>query len=104
MSKENTRWADPSKVASNVYNMVLENDRVRVFDVRFKPGAKAVMHGHPEHVVYILNDGKLKLAFPDGSEQEIPIKAGQALFMPAGPHETTNVGATEVRNLVVELK
>jgi len=29
----------------------IENDRVRVFDVTFKIGDKAVMHHHPDHVV-----------------------------------------------------
>ena len=39
----------------------MENDRVRVFNVTFKPGDKAVMHHHPDHVVYVLEGGKMKL-------------------------------------------
>ncbi len=31
-----TTWPDPTKVAGDVYKMVMVNDRVRVFDVRFK--------------------------------------------------------------------
>lgn len=102
--KSKTSWADPAVVAGDVYKLVMENDKVRVFDVRFKPGQKAVMHGHPDHVVYVLLDGTLKLSFPDGQSQEVPIKAGQAFFMDAGPHETTNLGTTEAHNLVIELK
>ncbi len=96
--------ADPAVVAANVYKLILENDQVRVFDVRFKPGAKALMHWHPNHVVYILEDAKLRLAFPDGTANEINLKAGQALWLGAGSHEATNVGAVEAHNLVVELK
>ena len=33
---------DPAVVAANVYKPVLENARVRVFDVNFAPAAKAV--------------------------------------------------------------
>jgi quercetin dioxygenase-like cupin family protein len=97
-------WADPAEVASNVYHLILENDRVRVFDVRFKPGEVAKMHGHPDHVVYVVDDAKLQLATPDGDVNTFDLKAGQTLFMNAGPHETTNVGTREAHNLVVELK
>ena len=51
-----TKWPDPTVAASDVYKLVLENERVRVFDVTFKPGQKAEMHGHPDHVVSVLSD------------------------------------------------
>lgn len=63
------------------------------------------MHDHPnDHVVYVMNDAKFRLDFPDGKSGEFDLKAGQALMIKAGPHETTNVGNTVGRNLVVELK
>ena len=99
-----TQWADPAKMASDVYKLVLENERVRVFDVGFKPGQKAEMHGHPDHVIYVLADYTLKLTLPDGSSQVVPLKAGQAIFMQAGAHAAVNIGQTEGRALVVELK
>jgi len=52
----------------------------------------------------ILTDQKLKLTMPDGKVQELALKAGQALFIPAGSHQAENVGGTEAHNLVVELK
>lgn len=104
MMQEASKWSDPAKVAGNVYKLIMENDRVRVFDVRFKPGEKAVMHGHPDHVVYVLADGTLKLSLPDGKSQEVSLKAGQTVWMGAGPHATENVGKSEAHNLVVELK
>jgi quercetin dioxygenase-like cupin family protein len=99
-----TLWADPTVVASEVYKLVLENERVRVFEVRFKPGQKAEMHGHPDHVIYVLSDYTLNLMLPDGSSQKVPLKAGQAIFMGAGPHSAVNIGQTEGNALVVELK
>jgi quercetin dioxygenase-like cupin family protein len=99
-----TQWADPTVVASEVYKLILENERVRVFEVRFRPGQKAEMHGHPDHVVYVLSDYTLNLMLPDGSSQVVPLKAGQAIFMGAGPHAAVNIGQTEGRALVVELK
>jgi beta-alanine degradation protein BauB len=99
-----TNWPDPAKVAADVYTLVMENDRVRVFKVSFKPGQKTVMHGHPDHVVYVLADFTLNLMFPDGKSQEVPLKSGQALWIGAGPHAAQNIGKTEGLALVVELK
>jgi hypothetical protein len=42
---------DPKDVASNVYNFIMENERVRVFKAIFEAGEKAAMHHHPDHVV-----------------------------------------------------
>lgn len=102
--KSQTAWPDPATAAADVYKMVMENDRVRVFEVRFKPGQKTVMHGHPDHVVYVLADYTLNLMLPDGKSQEVPLKAGQALWIGAGPHAAQNIGTTEGRALVIELK
>jgi quercetin dioxygenase-like cupin family protein len=51
---------DPLDVAGNVYKLKMENERVRVFEVTFKPGDKAAMHHHPDHVVYVMG-GKMRL-------------------------------------------
>ena len=95
---------DPAIVAKDVYKLLLENDRVRVFDVRFAPGQRAPMHSHPDHVVYVLDDATIRLTGPDGKSQDVSIKAGQTLFLPAGPHAAENVGKAPAHNLVVELK
>ncbi|HEY3246831.1 MAG TPA: cupin domain-containing protein [bacterium] len=99
-----TQGADPAKVASHVYKLIMENDRVRVFDVTFKPGDKAVMHGHPDHVVYVMEGGTNRLTFPGGKSAEFELKPGQALWIDAGEHETVNVGTSNVHLLVFELK
>jgi quercetin dioxygenase-like cupin family protein len=97
-------WPDPATVAADVYAILMENDRVRVFDVRFKPGQKAAMHGHPDHVLYVLADLTLNLEFPDGKSQTAPLKAGQVLWLGAGPHAAQNIGTTEGHVLGIELK
>jgi beta-alanine degradation protein BauB len=97
--------ADVLDVASNAYRLVLENDRVRVLEVVLQPQERAVMHNHPhDHLVYVLNDAKFRLESPDGKTGEFDLKAGQALMIDAGDHETTNIGKTVGRNIVVELK
>jgi quercetin dioxygenase-like cupin family protein len=95
---------DAVEAASNVYKLIMENDRVRVFDVRFKPGEKAAMHMHPDHMVYIFNDGKLNLTPSKGKTQELDLKAGQAIWMEATSHAAENLGKSDAHLLVVELK
>ena len=91
------------KVAKNAYKLVMENDRVRVLDLFLKPGDKAVMHSHPDHVVYVLNGGKAKLT-SSGKTDVMDMKNGQAIFLKAQSHDAENTGKTDLHLLVVELK
>lgn len=95
--------SDPLDVASNVYKLKMENDRVRVFDVTFKIGDKAVMHHHPDHVVYVLEGGKMKLT-SEGKTDIYDLKEGDAMFLNAQSHEAENIGQSTLELLVVELK
>ena len=72
--------SDPLDVASNVYKLKMENDRVRVFDVTFKIGDKAVMHHHPDRVVYVLEGGKMKLT-SEGKTDIYDLKEGDAMLL-----------------------
>jgi beta-alanine degradation protein BauB len=94
---------DPKIVASNVYTVINENEKMRVVRVTFKIGEIAKMHHHPEHVVYVLKGGKLSLT-SGGKTQTIDLKEGSAVFMEAQDHEATNIGDSVVDMLVVELK
>lgn len=104
MSSLKEKSKDPLQVAGNVYSLIMENEYVRVLDARFKPGAMAVMHSHPNHVVYVLADGILKLTTPDGKSMNVELKQGQALWMQAGQHAAENIGKVEAHNLAIELK
>src|SRR5512136_1770532 len=99
-----TVWGDPALVAGDVYKLLLENERVRVFDVQFKPGQKAEMHGHPDHLIYVLSNYTLNLRLPDGSSQVVPLKTGQIIWMEAGQHAAENIGQSAGHALVIELK
>ena len=104
MAKISKHGPDPAKVASNVYKKLFENSKVRVFDVRFKPGDKAVMHWHPNHLAYILEGGTLELSPPKGEAIKMPAKAGDVAWIDAGHHEAINRGSSEIRAVIVEFK
>ena len=61
------------------------------------------MHHHPEHMVYVLKGGKLRLT-SEGKTQDLNLEEGKAMFLSAQDHEATNIGDTTVDLLVVELK
>jgi quercetin dioxygenase-like cupin family protein len=95
---------DVAKVAPNDCKVLLENDRVRVVEIWIKPGEKLAMHSHPASVTYVLTAGKLKTTLPDGKTVDTEAQVGQALWSEGGSHEQVNLGTTEVRALVVEMK
>jgi quercetin dioxygenase-like cupin family protein len=95
---------DAAKAAPDVYKVVLENDRVRVLEVRLKPGAKVPLHSHPLHVIYPVADARAKFSSSDGKSQVVEMKAGHALWGGAETHASENVGTTEAHVLVLELK
>ena len=96
---------DVLEVSHSGYNLIMEIEKVRVMEMKLKPGEKSFMHNHPsDHVVYVLNNAKFKLSFPNGNSSEFDLKAGQALWIESGPHETENIGTTNGHNLVTEIK
>jgi quercetin dioxygenase-like cupin family protein len=96
---------DALKAAPNAYKLLMENDRVRVMDIRLKPGEKAPMHNHPnDHVIYVITGAKTRLTSPDGKKIEMDAKAGQTLMMEKGSHMAENIGTTVGHNIMIELK
>jgi quercetin dioxygenase-like cupin family protein len=96
---------DVLQSAARAYKLLMENEKVRVLEIRLKPGEKAPMHNHPhDHVVYVMNAARFKLTFSDGKSGSFDLKAGQTLWMDAGSHATENIGTSEGHNLVVEVK
>ncbi|MBZ5545731.1 MAG: cytoplasmic protein [Acidobacteriia bacterium] len=104
VSVASVRAQDMVKVAPKNCTVVLDNDHVRVIRVVAKPGEKIAMHSHPATIVYSLTGGKSKFTFADGKTEERQLKAGQAIWSDADTHSNENIGTTETRVLVIELK
>lgn len=82
--------------APNGHRVLLEKDRVRVLEVRIKPGDTSGWHSHPACVVYQLNDARVKFNLPGGKSREVESKSGDIVWSEGGP--TDDVG------VIVELK
>ena len=101
-----TFFLHPSDAAENAAKVVLENDRVRVREVRFEPGVKPGMHTHPyAHVGVILDDGTLQFNDPGGKNERVEFKSGAVGWRDANvTHEVVNVGGSPLRVIEVEIK
>ncbi len=99
-----THHDDAVKVAPDSYKVLLENDTVRVLEVRIKQGAKSEMHSHPKSVAICLNDQRLKFTFPNGKSDNADLKSGQSVWLDGISHAVENAGTEDVRSVVVELK
>ena len=70
-------------MAPKIYKVLLENERIRVLEVRLKPSKKSPT---------------------DGKTKEVKMKAGEAAWSDAESHAVDNIGCTRVRVLNIELK
>jgi len=95
---------DSAKVAPKNVKVLLENNRVRVLEVRIKPGEKIPMHSHPAHLTYALSDAKGQYTSPDGKSIISEAKTSSVFWSEPVIHSSVNVGNTEIHAIVVELK
>ncbi len=97
---------DVTKVAGGpeTHKVILDNDQVRVLDVRIPPGQKVAMHSHPANVVYYITDYKTKVTSPDGKTAIREGKAGTAFSFGPTTHAIENAGTTELHLVQIEMK
>ena len=85
---------------------LLDNDQVRIFEATIKVGEKTPEHSHPaDEATYVLSGGKIKHTLPDGTTTTEERKTGEVRWRTAPvTHVAENVGDTELRFLIIELK
>ena len=84
--------------------VILDNEKVRVIETEFAPGAITDWHSHPNYVVYALTDGKMEMTDKGKPAIIVDFKAGNATYHPAVTHQVKNMGTTPVKMIVTELK
>ena len=96
---------DPVKVDAGHYRVLLDNATVRVLRVTYPPGAKSVMHSHPDAILVPLSSGKVQFTLPDGkAEAARDLVENTATYTPATTHSPANVGTTRIEGILVEFK
>jgi beta-alanine degradation protein BauB len=95
---------DPVQVSPEHYRVMLENEHVRVLEMRVPPGMSDETHSHPSETVYFVTGGKVRVHLPGGGEAELEIPDGHVMWHEAWTHRVENIGDTEVCAIVIETK
>lgn len=82
--------------------VLINNDKVRVIEVKMNKGDKIPMHTHPDAIVYVIKSGKVRWTAEDGKVSETQGKDGDTLYRPAVTHAHEHLDASEA--ILIELK
>jgi hypothetical protein len=89
--------------------ILFENDRVKVWEIRLAPGGRGPFHAHTRPYFWtVVESGTGRQRSPDGTLKVRRYEVGQTEFSahsPAEPmlHDLENVGDTMLRFVTVEL-
>jgi quercetin dioxygenase-like cupin family protein len=93
-----------SKLPQAKATVQVDNERVRVTEWRFAPGAETGEHVHEmDYVVVPTADGRLKLVSPQGEESFADLKRGVSYFRKAGVHHNV-INANDFEFVFVEIE
>ncbi len=97
-------YIDPTKVSSDNYKLLYEDDDVRLLEMNLKAGESDNEHSHPDELVYFLSGGKAKVHLPGGETADAELPDG--FVMPHEPwtHRVENTGTTDIRTIIYEQK
>ena len=85
------------------HHVIMDNPRVRVFEVLAAPGDKSSMHTHPPLVAVSLGTARLRMTTPDGKSSILDLHPAQVLWMENVEH-SWELLAGQVHLVAVEVK
>jgi len=83
---------------------LVDNDKVNVFEVRYKPGEASDMRERGARVVRALTNGSMERSYADGRKETVHWKAGEVKYFPKETFMNKNVGKSEMALFVTTLK
>ncbi len=86
------------------YKLLMENDVVRVLEMKVKAGDKDAQHSHPSETVYFITGSKVRIHLPDGQSQAVEIPDGHVMWHEPWTHTVENIGRKDVHAIIVESK
>jgi quercetin dioxygenase-like cupin family protein len=98
------RAQDPAKIDPQHYKVLLDNQYMRILEVRQQPGDKSPMHSHPHHAVYALAGSTLKFTSANGKTKTVTMKTGQVVWRNAETHTVEIVSKTPSHALDIEIR
>ena len=96
--------AAEKKAGEGTTKVLVDNEKVRVTEVRYKPGEGSEMRERGPRVTRALTSGTMERTSPDGKKTTVEWKAGDVKYFPKETFVNKNVGKTEVVLFVTALK
>ena len=97
--------AKAEKAGGRTVTIFVDTDRVKVYEGRFSPGEKSPqMSKRPDRVEFAITDGQMRNYYPDGKVEDVTWKAGDVNWSERATYQQENIGTTEFRIRVVQLK
>lgn len=105
LAQEKAKEAKAEK-GKSVTTVLAENDKVRVWETRYKPGDQnTAPPSSSTRVLRVLKGGTLLWTYADGKTEKVAWKTGEVKILTPGPQFTSkNVGKSEIVLYVVMLK
>lgn len=97
-------YIDPVEASPDNYKLLFENDAHRVLEMSLKAGKSDNEHSHPSEVVYFISGGSAKIHLPDGKTMEAEVPDGHVMESDGWTHRVENVGATDIKAIIFEIK
>ncbi len=94
---------DPVVTDPDLYQVLFENERVRVLQYRDRPGDRTHPHRHPDSVMVTLSGFRRRVA-SGGRQADIELPAAHARWIGAQEHTGENIGTTDTHAVFIELK
>ncbi|MFC0774740.1 hypothetical protein [Terrimonas alba] len=94
---------DPLTVGASFSKKLHDTLNIKFFEAALKPGQSAALHAHPDHVIYVLQGGKLAF-YPTGEgRKEAELKAGEGWVGGPLTDSAKNIGKTTIRVLEIDV-
>ena len=94
---------EPMIVGAKYAKKLQDTLGIKMYEFTVKPGDSVALHKHPDHLVYVLQGGKLRISFNGGPEQEMEFKAGMGFVSPSLTDAGMNIGKTTIKLVVADV-
>ena len=95
---------DASQLDSDHANIILENEHIRIIEMKLAAGESQVMHHGINRLIYSLTSYQIKFISDKMETMDTKMEAGDAHWHTADEHAVENIGETLAHYLIFEFK
>ena len=94
------------KTAKPTIKVLLENDKVKVYETTYKPGdVNTGVATSATRIIRVMKGGTIERSYADGKKETLVLKTGEVNFYTRLPaYNVKNIGKTVLQTYVVQLK